>query len=491
MAAVSRPPVITIMGHVDHGKTSLLDYIRKTSVVAREAGGITQHIGAYQIEFQGKKLTFLDTPGHAAFNKMRERGAKVTDIIVLVVAANDGVKPQTIESIRHIKNSQAALLVAINKVDLPNVYPDMAKAQLAEHGILVQGYGGSVDAIELSAKTGQGVDKLLETLAVMAELQELKADPTAPVEAVVIESTKDVRRGPVATVIVQQGTLKVRQDIYTEEADGRVKFLADENGHQLQTVGPGSPAEIIGFADVPAVGSLVREAGVEYPEHEAEVLEASAFSPTSDEAFNLELAELLAPKPKLKLILKADVQGTLEAIVNTLDQDSVELLSSGVGPVVERDIELAHTSGSVIISFHTKLSKQIKELAKLNGVKIKTYDIIYELIEDLQKQMLKLLEPTIDEIVTGEAEILQIFEMKGDRIAGCRVKTGEVKKNDRLHLKRGDEILANPAIKNMMHGKLDVDVTKAKNECGLTFKNKKLDFQVGDMIVAYKVEDEE
>ncbi|HYD35023.1 MAG TPA: translation initiation factor IF-2 [Vitreimonas sp.] len=486
MSNQTRPPVITIMGHVDHGKTSLLDYIRKTNVAARESGGITQHIGAYQIEFQGKKLTFIDTPGHAAFNKMRERGAHLTDIVVLVVAADDGVKPQTIESIRHIKASNVSVIVAINKSDLKNVYADVVKGQLVEHGILVNGFGGSIDAINVSAKTGAGVDELLDTLVAMAELSELKADPAAPLEAVVIESTLDPQRGAVASVIVQQGTLKVRQDVYADDVMGRVRSLVDENGKQLSEVLPGSPAEIIGMASVPAVGSVIRDQAAQYPEP-AEDAEGSPAKAASN-PFSLD--SLLNDKPKLKLIVKADVEGTLEAILQNFDEESVELLTTGVGPVTEGDIELAQTSGAVILAFRVKVHNKIKEQAKTVGVKIKAYDVIYQLIEDLQKQMLKLMEPTIDEVITGEAEILQIFEMRGERIAGVRVKTGEIKKNDLLHLKRGDEMVANPVIKSMMHGKEEILILKTKNEGGLTFKNKSLDFRVGDTIVAYKLEDE-
>lgn len=501
MALQPRPPIITIMGHVDHGKTSLLDYIRKARVAAGEAGGITQHIGAYQIEFQGKKLTFIDTPGHAAFNKMRERGAKVTDIIVLVVAVNDGVKPQTIESIRHIKDSNSAVVVAINKIDIKDAYPDMVKAQLAEQGILVQGFGGDIDAIHLSAKTGEGVDKLLETLVVMAELQELKADPQAALEAVVIESTKDPRRGPVASVIVQHGTLKPRQDVYvhggsapagegesqTQRIEGRVRVLTNENGQQLQEVQPGSPAEIVGLSDVPPVGTIIRDQVATYPEVEA-TSDAEAPNPFSANASSFDA--LFNDQPKLKLIVKADVEGTLEAILQTVDPDSVDLLSSGVGEVTDRDIQLASTADATIISFHTRVPKQIKELAKREGVRLKSYDVIYQLIEDLQKQMLRLLEPTIDEVITGEVEILQIFDMRGERIAGARVKTGEIKRSDLLHLKRGDQIVANPVIKSMMHGKDEIQIAKTKSEFGMTFKNKKLDFQVGDVIVAYKEAEE-
>lgn len=493
MATQHRPPIVTIMGHVDHGKTSLLDYIRKAHVVAREAGGITQHIGAYQIEFKGKKVTFIDTPGHAAFNKMRARGARVTDLIILVVAANDGVKPQTTEAIRHIKEANVPVIVAINKIDLPNVYPDMAKAQLAEEGILVAGYGGDVDVVELSAKTGQGVDALLDLILVTAELHDYKADPDADLRAVVIESTKDKNRGPVATVIVQEGTLKVRQDIIaptvlelSEDApkvEGRVRQLVDENRKALQDVKPGSPAEIIGFTTVPPVGSYVFEQGKVPAELPTDLTTAKAEEEVD------QFAALFDEKPKLKLMLRADVQGTLEAIEQNLDPEAMVLLRSGVGEVTEDDIDFAETTGAIIFAFHTKVSRQIEEKARNAGVKLKQYDVIYKMLEDLQKRMLKLIEPTIDEVVLGEAEILQLFEMKGERIAGCRMITGEMKKTDLLHLKREDKIIADPEIKALMHGKEVIDSVKAKNEFGITFKRKKEDFQVGDRIIAYKVED--
>lgn len=485
MALQARPPVITIMGHVDHGKTSLLDYIRKTNVTAKEAGGITQHIGAYSIIHDGKALTFIDTPGHAAFNKMRERGAKITDIIILVVAANDGVKPQTIESIRHIKTSNVPVIVAINKIDLPNVDTNIAKSQLAEHGIVVSDYGGDVETVEVSATKGIGIDKLFETLHLVSDLLELKADPSAPLEAVVIESTRDSRRGTVATVIVQNGTLSVRQDLYTDTTDGRVKLLTNELGEQLTAVQPGFPAEIIGFKDAPAVGSIVHDAVATYPEVE-EIQEEVAKKTSA----GVDFAALMEDKPKLKLIIKADTEGTLEAIVQTLDEDSTDLLFFGVGEVTERDVDMAKASGALLITFHSKVSGKIKRMAKDEGIKLKSYDIIYKLIEDLQKQQLKLIEPTIDEVVHGEIEIMQIFEMKGERIAGCKVKTGELKKTDLLHLKRNDEIISNPKIKSMMHGKEEISSVKAKNEFGMTFASKKQDFQVGDILVAYTVQDE-
>ncbi|MFZ5376514.1 MAG: translation initiation factor IF-2 [Patescibacteria group bacterium] len=493
MSLQTRPPIITIMGHVDHGKTSLLDYIRKTNVQAREAGGITQHIGAYQIDFQGSKITFIDTPGHAAFNKMRQRGAKVTDIVVLVVAANDGVKPQTIESIRYIKESKVPFIVAINKTDIEGVRPDDVKAQLAEHEVLVRDFGGEVDTVLISAKTGKGVDELLENLALMTEMLELKADPDAPLKAVVIESAKDDRKGVLARVIVKQGTLRVRQDVFADKVEGRIRALNNERGEVLESVGPGSPAEIVGLKDVPEVGLIVMDAAADYSS--IEVGESQLESTHTERELGSSLSELdfdslLSDQEKLKLIVRTDVKGTLEAVMQNIDSESVELLAAGVGNITEQDIELAATSGAKIIAFHIKVSRQIKELARRQGVRIKEYDIIYHLIEDLQKQMLKLMEPTIDEVVTGEGEIVQVFEMKGERIAGIKVKTGELKKHDWFHLKRGEEIIANPVVKSMKHGKDDILVVKTKNEAGLTFKNKSLDFRVGDLIVAYKKEDE-
>lgn len=491
MAMQTRPPVITIMGHVDHGKTSLLDYIRHSRVTAGEAGGITQHIGAYQVEHNGHKLTFIDTPGHAAFNKMRERGATITDIVVLVVAANDGVKPQTIESIRHIKKSGASFIVAVNKIDLPDINLDIAKAGLAEHDVVVQDYGGDVDMVEISAKTGQGVDTLLENLVVMSELMELKADDTAPVKAVVIESTKDDKRGAVASVIVQQGTLEVRQEVFTDDGiEGRIRALTDENGKQQKQVKPGSPTEIVGLKEVPPVGAIIKDASAEYAEEEiAEVAEEETRE--ADPFADIDFDAVFEDREKIKLLVKADVEGTLEVIHQNIDEDQVEVIDSGVGIVTERDLEMAQTSGAVIIAFHTKVPKKIKGLAKQMKVKIRAYDVIYKLIEDLQKQILKLMDSSIDEVETGVAEILQIFEMKGERIAGCRVKTGEIKKTDLLHLKRGDEVIADPRIKNMMHGKDDINQVTAKSEFGVTFHNKKLNFQVGDMLVAYYNEDDE
>ena len=492
MAQMTRPPVITIMGHVDHGKTTLLDYIRKSRVVAGEAGGITQHIGAYQVEHNGKKLTFIDTPGHAAFNKMRERGATITDLIVLVVAANDGVKPQTVESIRHIKKSGAPFIVAINKIDMPDVRTDNVKAGLAEHGLVVRDFGGDVETVEISALKGIGVDTLLENLVVMSELMELTADPEAPLEAVVIEATLDTKKGATASVIVQKGTLKIRQDLEIDGGIGRVRALFNEKGESLKEAKPGDPVEINGLKDVPSVGSIVREVGAEYAPEEATDLEAA---PANSNPFSdIDFDSVFGDKEKLKLIIRADVEGTLEVIHQNLDEDQVDVLASGVGEVTERDLEMAETSGAKIIAFHTKVPNRIKEMAKNAKIRIKEYDVIYKLIEDLQKQILKLIDAHIDEVEVGTAEILQIFEMKGERIAGCRVKTGEIKKTDLVHLKRDGEIIGDPVIKNLMQGKQEIDSVKGKSEFGMTFRTSKklkaVPFAVGDLVVAYKIDED-
>ena len=493
MAKQIRPPVITIMGHVDHGKTTLLDYLRHSRIAAKEAGGITQHIGAYQVEHKGKLLTFIDTPGHAAFNKMRARGAAVTDLVILVVAANDGVKPQTIESIRHIKEAKVPVLVAINKIDLPNVYLDVVKGELAEQGILVTGFGGDTEVVEISALKGQGIDKLLDTLLVMAELNNFTADPAAPLQAVVIESAKDSQKGVVASVIVKEGTLKIKQDIFTDTTNGRIKLLTNDRGQSLASVLPGCPAELTGFKEAPVVGSIVRDLAATYQEEtkvEVAEPETAAQDNVQVAATEPDFSAWFEKKPRLPLIMRADVEGTLEAILSNLDDESVELLDFGIGEITEKDLDLAEASGATIIAFHIKTPKRIVLMAKQRSIKLKSYDVIYHLIEDLQKQMLKLMEPTIDEVVTGEAEILQIFEMRGEKIAGVKIKSGEIKKHDLFHLKRGEAVIANPVIKTMMHGKEEVTTATIKHECGLTFKNRKLDFQIGDLLVAYKKAEE-
>ncbi len=487
MTKIKRPPIITIMGHVDHGKTTLLDFIRRTNVQGREPGGITQHIGAYQIEYKNQKITFIDTPGHAAFNKMRQRGAQITDLVILVVAANDGVKPQTVESIKYIKEANVPFIVAINKIDLPDINLDQVKSELAQYNVLVTDYGGDVDVVNISAKTGKGVDELLDMIVVMADILDLEAEVDAPLEAIVIESTKDLHRGPLASVIVKQGKLLPRQKIYCNGMETKVRSLIDENGHILKQVLPGDPAEIIGFDFVPEVGWLVSDVKEKSLKKVIETQEKIKTIKDKDR-FDL-LMDQLEENTKLNLIIKADVNGTLEAIIKSLDEDVVNLIYAGVGEITKNDIDLAKTSNATIIAFMVKPKASIKKLAEEEKVKIKYYDIIYHLLEDIEKAMLKIMEPTIDMVETGTAEILEIFEIKSERIAGIRVKTGELKVNDKVYIKRGDEIIGETVIKTMKHGKDDVLSVKAKNEAGITFKDK-IKFEKGDTVVAFYYKDE-
>jgi translation initiation factor IF-2 len=501
MAQTTRAPIITVMGHVDHGKTTLLDYIRQTNVQAGEAGGITQHIGAYQIEFNQRQLTFIDTPGHAAFNQMRRRGAQVTDMVILVVSAKDGVQPQTVESINYIKEAEVPFVVALNKMDLDGAQPDQVKAQLAEHEVVVQEYGGDIDTVEISAKTGQGVDKLLDTVTILADLLELAADPQAALQAVVIESAKDQYKGPIARVIVQQGTLKLRQELMVQptaanqhkqpqvEQDiiqGRVKSLINEQGQRLKQVLPGQPAEVLGLNQVPEVGTILRDADEQYPELDQQPAETS---PDQADAWaNLDIAALMGEKEKLNLIVKADVKGTLEAITQTIDEETIELVRAEVGELTESDLEMAEATQSLVVVFGQSVSRSMQELAQQLGVRVKQYDIIYHLLEDLEAKMMQLMDPHYDEVELGRAKIQQIFEIDGRRIAGIKVITGEINRHDRLHLERNGEYVAQPVIASLQHGKDEIETVRAKNEAGLAFKNQHLDFQKGDIIVAYKKE---
>lgn len=514
MSLKLRPPVVTIMGHVDHGKTSLLDAIRKTSVAAKESGGITQHIGAYQTQSNGKTITFIDTPGHAAFSKMRSRGASVTDIVVLVVSATEGVKPQTVESIQHIKAAGVQYMVAITKMDLPEANPELVKAQLSEHEVFVEGYGGDIVFVPVSAKTGDGLDKLLEMIAIIAELAELKADPDAAFEAVVIESQVDVQRGAVATILVKQGTLHVGDTIYAEDTaqtsvlETKVKALQDENGKRVKEAGPSTPVEVLGWSKPPAVGSRVaatkfaiavvasvvpaKPIPVEVvpAEQGAEVKAGAETAPTSPVVPVPAAAPVFTePTPTLKIIIKSDVAGTLEALQQALKADEIEILSSAVGEINEADVLMAETTKALILGFKVKVPTAVKKLAETLKVKLKVYDIIYDLIDDVQKQVLKLIEPTIDEEELGTADVVATFDIKSDRIAGCRVKTGEITKTQQYHVKRAGKIIGSPRMKAFKRGKDDVESAKAGTECGISFRNFP-DIQVGDVIVAYKVKEE-
>lgn len=475
MSQTPRPPVVTIMGHVDHGKTSLLDYIRKAHVAAGEAGGITQHIGAYQAEFQGKKLTFIDTPGHAAFSKMRSRGASVTDIAVLVVAADDGIMPQTIESIKIIQAAGVPMIVAINKMDLPTAQPDKIKGQLTEHNVVVTDFGGDVDVVHLSAKTGDGVDSLLETLITMGELLELQADPEADFEAVVIESSKDRFRGTVATLLVRQGTLKKRDALYAEGASGSVRTMQNALGQGVETAPPSSAVEVTGFDDVPAVGSRVQSTPIE--------VDVSQKTTERVIDFSALLGEVAT---KLRLILKADVAGSLEAILANLETDKFEIVASGVGDINESDLQLAETSKSVVVGFNVSFPGSLKKLAERQKVKVRTYKIIYELFEDLQKFLRRLNEPEMLEKVSGEAKILKVFNIRGDVILGSSVTSGTLRKGDQLRVLRGEDTVFEGKITSIKQGKTDVESATEGEECGVVAFSKQSQTPAeGDTLIAF------
>ncbi len=473
MSLITRPPVIAIMGHVDHGKTSLLDAIRETHVADREAGGITQHIGAYQITHNGRLLTFIDTPGHAAFSKMRSRGAQVTDIVVLVVAANDGVMPQTIESIQHIKASGVQYIVAINKIDLPEADVTRVKTQLAEHEVFVEGFGGNISCVEVSAKTKKGIPELLEMLLLMADVADLKADPQAPLEGVVIESSKDAHKGVLATVLVKQGTLSIKTPLFTEASFGKVRFMMDERGKMVKQALPGAPVAVSGFNTVPAVGSVVKDVAIS-----AKEVEAVKSTDVSEE-------EKKEVQGKLNFILKADVAGSLEAIKGALS-DTINVLASGVGEITESDILLAETMKAKIIGFNLHVPKSLQLLAEAHGVRLKTYKIIYDLLDDVAKQVEIFSNPNLGEEEVGIAEVVQIFEIRGDKVAGCKVKSGEMTRGQLyfFHWKRGEQIMGDVRVKSLKQAKLDVDSVKAPGECGIVLRGNP-DFLVGDTIVCY------
>jgi len=467
----TRPPIVTIMGHVDHGKTTLLDAIRSSRITQGEAGGITQHIGAYQVDHQGQKITFIDTPGHAAFSKMRERGAEATDIIVLVVAGTEGIKAQTVESIKHIQAAGCPLIIAINKMDLPGFSPDMVKAQLLEHQIFCEGYGGQVPAVSISAIRKEGITELLDMIILVSQLENLEADENASVEAVTIESSMDKHRGPIASVIVKNGTLKVGSDIFIGDEPTKIRALFNDLGKSVKTAEPGKPVEIIGFNTVPPVGSVI----VGTPGQHIEKIVRTVVKVSEKEEEG---------KINYNLILKADTEGTLEAIKASISPD-ITILEASVGPVLESDVLLAQSTKAEIISFSVSIATPAKRIAEIEKVTISSFTIIYKLLEYLEDKMLKLMEPTIDETELGQAEVLALFEMKGDKIAGCKVISGEIAKNHLLHLIRDGKIVANPKIRSLKRSKEDVPFVRVGTECGIVFTSY-IDFRVGDVIKSYK-----
>lgn len=490
MAEMSRPPIVTILGHVDHGKTSLLDFIRKSSVASKEHGGITQHIGAYQITHDGKLVTFIDTPGHAAFEKMRSRGAKVADIAVLVVAIDDGVMPQTIEAINHIKSAKVPLIVAVNKIDLPGINKqvqlDKIKKQLSDREILIEEYGGDVPLVPLSAKTGEGVDKLLEVILLVAELNEFKGNPSLPAAGVVIESSLDKFKGAVATILIRNGTLKKGEQISIGGVKSRIRGIFDFAGKAVDQAVPSTPVEVLGLEGVPEVGSTLggESQTTNYPLRSRS--EASQLPATT-------LVDKLREEGKtLKLLVKADKQGSLEAIEHSLEKFNsekkvVEILSKGVGDINESDIKLASATGSIIMGFNVKIAAQASKMAETEKVLVRTYNIIYELLEELEEVIEGMIKVGQVEEVLGKAEIIAEFPFgKGERIAGCRVEDGVIAKGQRIRVVRDEEILGEVKLKSLKKVKEEVQKVEKGSDCGMIF-DPPLDFQIGDRVESFRV----
>ncbi|CCO09424.1 translation initiation factor IF-2 [Desulforamulus hydrothermalis] len=496
---VPRPPVVTIMGHVDHGKTSLLDAIRQTNVTAGEAGGITQHIGAYQVEHNGKKITFVDTPGHAAFTAMRARGAQITDIAILVVAADDGVMPQTVEAINHAKAANVPIIVAINKMDKPEANPDKVKQELTQHELVVEDWGGDVIAVPVSAKTGMGLDNLLEMILLVAEVHELKANPNRPARGTVVEAELDKGRGPVATVLVQNGTLHVGDTIVVGHAFGRVRAMIDDKGRRVKKAGPSMPVEILGLSDVPEAGDILVVVEDEKLAREVaekrqlrkreEILKATAKISLDDLFKHIQEGQI----KELPIILKADVQGSIEALAQALeklstDEVKVNLIHSGVGAINESDIMLATASNAIVIGFNVRPDANARKIAEAEKIDIHLYRVIYEVIDDVKKAMSGLLDPEYKEVIMGHVEVRKIFKAsKIGTIAGCYVTEGKIVRDAGIRLIRDGIVIHEGKLDSLKRFKDDVKEVAQGYECGITIENFN-DIQEGDIIEAYTVE---
>jgi len=495
---VPRPPVVTILGHVDHGKTSLLDAIRNANVAAGEAGGITQHIGAYQVELKGRQITFLDTPGHAAFTAMRARGAQGADIVVLVVAADDGVMPQTKEAIAHARAARVPIVVALNKIDKPNANPDRVKQQLSENGLVPDEWGGNTFVVPVSAKQKQGIEDLLEIILLVADNSNIRANPKGEVIGTVIEAELDKSKGPVATLLVQNGTLKVGDIVVAGMAYGRLRALFDFRGRKVQKAGPSVPVSVMGLNDLPAAGDIFRvvESEKEARQIILERQEAAKQQAVAQKKMTLE--ELFSryksgEARELNLIVKADVQGSLEPIISEINrlnsgEIKINILYAETGNVSENDVMLASASQAIIVGFNVQADVAARRLAESEGVSIRLYDIIYRLTEDLEKALKGMLQPEFSEKVIGRANVLAVFNLsKGTRVAGCRVTEGEVRRNAKARLLRGKDTVYEGEVASLKHEKEDVREMRAGFECGIGLKNFN-DIQVGDIIECYVLE---
>ena len=485
-----RPPVVTILGHVDHGKTALLDAIRQTKVADQEVGGITQHMGAYQVEYNGQSVTFLDTPGHEAFTAIRARGSRATDIAVLVVAADDGIMPQTVEAIDHAQAAGIPLVVAINKMDLPGADPERVKRQLSERNLLVEDWGGDIISVELSARTGEGLTDLLENILVVAELAELKANPDKAATGVIIESKLDRKRGPSATLLVQDGTLRVGDYMVAGNAFGRVRAIADEQGKPMKSVSPGMPAEIMGFGKLPEAGDQLKvvpddktaRATADAQDKLRSVQQAQARALTLEEVVNqIDAGDV----KELNLVLKADVQGSVEAMRHSLESLTAEvakirILHASSGAVTESDVLLASASGAIVIGFTVGAEPSAERLASRMGVEIRHYEIIYQLIDDMQQALRGMLDPVYTETVVGRAEIREIFSSRrGISIAGCRVTEGRITRGGSVRVLRDGKVLHDSVIASLRHFRDEVNEMTVGSDCGVVVQGYN-DFQEGD-----------
>ncbi|MBI2011370.1 translation initiation factor IF-2 [Candidatus Daviesbacteria bacterium] len=487
MASISRSPIVTILGHVDHGKTTLLDFIRKSSVASKEHGGITQAIGAYQVTHNSKLITFIDTPGHAAFEKMRSRGANVADIAVLVVAVDDGVMPQTVEAIKHIKAAKVPMIVAINKIDLGvdiKVQTEKIKKQLSDNEVLVEEYGGDVPIVPLSAKSGLGVDKLLEMILLVAELHELKGDPSLPASGVVIESNLDKFKGSIATLLIRNGTLKKGDQIFLGGVKGKIRGIFDYQGKTLNEATPSMPVEILGLESVPAVGATLGDEVIQVKDIKSE-------------------AKTLIDRLKedkettLNLVVKADKQGSLEAIESSLqkfneEKEHVKIISSATGDIGEADVKLAAATRSIVIGFNTKITSPAAKLAETERVLIRNYNIIYELLDEMEEVVEEMLKVGAVEEVFGVAQILAEFPYgKNERIAGCKILDGAISKGPKVRVVREDpsagsgQVIGEAKIKSLKKLKDEVSKVEKGEECGIML-DPAIDFQVGDVIQSFR-----
>jgi translation initiation factor IF-2 len=494
---VKRPPVVTILGHVDHGKTTLLDAIRHTDVAGGEAGGITQHIGAYQVEHKGHLITFLDTPGHAAFTAMRARGAQGADIVILVVAANDGVMPQTKEAAAHAKAAQVPIIVAMNKIDRPDANPDFVKKQLADIDLVPEDYDGNTMVIPVSAKQKTGIDDLLEAITLVAESTSIMANPLGQKLGSVIEAELDKAKGVITTLLVQNGTLQMGDVVVAGTAFGKIKAMFDFKGKPIRSAGPSTPVSVMGLNDVPSAGNVFTVVPTER-DARAQVEASKAASAVVYQAPKTTLEDIFkqikdGAARELNLIIKADVQGSLEPIVTSLqDQNKgpikINILHSTTGNITESDILLASASGAIVIGFNVTADTSARRLAETEGVSIRLYSIIYRLFEDVEKALKGMLAPEFKEEIIGQANVMAIFNIgKLGNIAGCRVTTGEVRRNAKMRVMRGGKVVHEGEVASLKHEKDDVKEVRQGFDCGIALKNFS-EFQQGDTLVSYTVE---